>query len=91
MVKIRLKRMGCKGRPFYRIVVAHGASPRDGRQIEQIGYYDPMTDPATVKIDEDRALLWLGRGAQPTDATENLLKRQGVLQRFQESKKAPAA
>ena len=87
MVKIRLKRMGMKKRPFYRIVVANSTSPRDGRHIDQIGYYDPLTDPATVKIDADKARMWLQRGAQPTDTAADLLRKQGLI----EGKPAPAA
>lgn len=79
-VKIRLKRMGCKKRPFYRIVVANSTSPRDGRFIDQIGYYDPMTDPSTVKVDADKARLWLSRGAQPSDTTADLLRKEGLLE-----------
>lgn len=79
MVKIRLKRMGMKKRPFYRIVVANSTSPRDGRHIDQLGYYDPMTEPSTVKIDAEKAKLWLSRGAQPSDSAAQLLRRTGVL------------
>jgi len=79
-VKIRLKRMGCKKRPFYRIVVANSTSPRDGRFIDQIGYYDPMTDPSTVKVDADKARMWLSRGAQPSDTTADLLRKEGLLE-----------
>jgi len=79
MVKIRLKRMGMKKRPFYRIVVADSASARDGRFIEEIGYYNPITDPIELKVDGDRAKYWLGVGAQPTDTTRALLKKSGVL------------
>jgi len=79
LVKIRLKRMGMKKRPFYRIIVANSTSPRDGRHIDQLGFYDPMTDPATVKIDADKARLWLQRGAQPTDTAAYLLRREGIL------------
>jgi len=78
--------MGMKKRPFYRIVVANSTSPRDGRDIDQIGYYDPMTDPATVKIDADKARMWLQRGAQPSDTAADLLRKQGLL----EDKKAAA-
>ena len=87
MVKIRLRRMGAKKRPFYRLVVADARSPRDGRFIEQVGYYDPLTEPATVKIDEDKVLVWLARGAQPSDAARTLLKREGVLERHASSRK----
>lgn len=90
-VKIRLKRMGAKGKPFYRVVVADSRSPRDGRFIETLGYYDPLTDPATVKIDEEKALKWMGRGAQPTDTAAALLKKQGVTAKFLAAKAGTAA
>ena len=76
-VKIRLKRMGMKKKPFYRVVVADIHSPRDGRFIEEIGYYDPMTQPAEIKVDNDRAKYWLGVGAQPTDTVARLIKQSG--------------
>jgi small subunit ribosomal protein S16 len=79
-VKIRLKRMGMKKKPFYRVVVADIRSPRDGRFIEEIGYYDPMTEPATIKIDAEAAKKWLGNGAQPTDTARVLLKKSGILE-----------
>lgn len=79
MVKIRLKRMGQKKAPFYRIVVADSRSPRDGRFIEQIGYYDPTKEPMDLKIDEERANKWLGDGAQPTDTVNRLLKTAGIV------------
>ncbi|MEA5015128.1 MAG: 30S ribosomal protein S16 [Candidatus Limiplasma sp.] len=79
-VKIRLKRMGMKKKPFYRVVVADIRSPRDGRFIEEIGYYDPMTEPATIKIDAEAAKKWLGNGAQPTDTARTLLKKSGILE-----------
>ena len=79
MVKIRLKRMGMKKEPFYRIVVTDSRSPRDGRFIEEIGYYNPMTEPATLKFNEERAKYWVATGAQPTDTTRALLKKGGVL------------
>ncbi len=79
MVKIRLKRMGMKKQPFYRIVVTDSRSARDGRFIEEIGYYNPLSEPAEIKIDQDRAKYWLGNGAQPTDTTRGLLKKGGVL------------
>ena len=79
MVKIRLKRMGMKKKPFYRVVVADIRSPRDGRFIEEIGFYDPMTEPATIKIDAESAKKWLQNGAQPTDTVKALLKKNGVL------------
>lgn len=78
-VKIRLRRMGAKKAPFYRIVVADGRYPRDGRFIEEIGYYNPLQDPAEVKIDADKAKQWLQNGAQPTDTVKALLKKNGVL------------
>ena len=89
-VRIRLRRMGAKKRPFYRMVVANSTSPRDGRFIETLGYYDPLTDPATVKVDEEKAILWLSRGAQPSDTAEYLLKKEGILEKFQEQKAAGA-
>lgn len=79
MVRIRLRRMGAKKKPFYRIVVADQRSPRDGRFIEIIGTYDPMTDPATVTLQQDRADHWLSVGAMPSDAVARLLKKQGLL------------
>jgi small subunit ribosomal protein S16 len=90
-VRIRLKRMGAKKRPFYRIVVANSASPRDGRHIDQLGYYDPLTDPATVKVDQDKAVMWLQRGAQPTETAASLLRKQGVMRRLHEEKTAARA
>ena len=78
MVKIRLKRMGMKKKPFYRIVVADERSPRDGRFIEEIGTYDPLTNPATVTVKTERAQYWLGEGAQPTDTVKALLKKNGI-------------
>jgi small subunit ribosomal protein S16 len=83
--------MGCKKRPSYRIVVANSTSPRDGRFIELLGYYDPLTEPSTIKIDEEKAKLWLSRGAQPTDSASSLLKRQGILERFEQEKAAAKA
>ena len=78
-VKIRLRRMGAKKAPFYRIVVADSRYPRDGRFIEEIGYYDPTKNPADVKIDADKAKQWISNGAQPTDTVRDLLKKNGVL------------
>ena len=80
MVKIRLKRMGAKKAPFYRIVVADSRYPRDGRFIEEVGTYNPLTDPATIDIDKEKAAKWIGNGAQPTDTVRALLKKSGVLQ-----------
>ena len=78
-VKIRLKRMGMKKMPFYRVVVADERSPRDGRFIEEIGYYNPMTEPAELKIDADKAQQWIKNGAQPTDTVRALLKKSGII------------
>ena len=74
-VKIRLRRMGAKKAPFYRVVVADERSPRDGKFIDEIGYYNPLTDPAEIKIDSDKAQKWLSNGAQPTDTVRVLLKK----------------
>ena len=79
MVKIRLKRMGANKKPFYRVVVADSRKPRDGKFIEEIGYYDPMTEPKTVKIKEDRAKEWLANGAQPTETVKKLFKNSGII------------
>ena len=86
MIKIRLRRVGAKKQPSYRVVVADARSPRDGRFIESIGFYNPRTEPETVKIKEDRALYWLGVGAQPTRPVARLLKKQGTLARFERLK-----
>ena len=75
MLKIRLRRMGAKKAPFYRIVVADSRYPRDGRFIEEIGYYDPMANPAVIKIDGEKAAAWIAKGAQPTDTVKALLKK----------------
>ena len=80
MVKIRLKRMGMKKKPFYRVVVADERSPRDGRFIAEIGYYDPMKKPSDIKINKEKALDWMKKGAQPTDSVRILLKRSGVIE-----------
>ena len=79
MVKIRLRRMGAKKAPFYRIVVADSRSPRDGRCIEEIGTYNPLNQPATVTVDVEKAQNWIKNGAQPTDTVRTLLKNAGVL------------
>ena len=79
MVKIRLRRMGAQKAPFYRIVVADSRYPRDGRFIEEIGYYNPLTKPATVNVDVDRAQAWIKTGAQPTETVRDLLKKAGAL------------
>ena len=78
-VKIRLRRMGKKKAPFYRVVVADSRYPRDGRFIEEIGTYNPLTDPDEIKIDADAAKKWIGNGAQPTDTVRDLLKKQGII------------
>ena len=78
-VKIRLRRMGQKKAPFYRVVVADSRSPRDGRFIEEIGYYNPMTNPAEIKIDAEKAKTWLTNGAQPTETVKSLLKKSEIL------------
>ena len=85
-VKLRLKRMGKKKAPFYRIVAADSKFPRDGRSIEDIGYYNPTTEPATISVDEDKAQKWLSNGAQPTDTVRDLLSKQGIMKKFHESK-----
>ena len=79
MVKIRLKRMGAKKTPFYRIVVADSRYPRDGRFIEQIGTYNPLTDPSTITVDNEKAAKWLSQGAQPTDTVKEILKISGAI------------
>lgn len=79
MVKIRLKRMGAHKKPFYRVVVADARAPRDGKFIEEIGYYNPLTEPADIKIDEEKAKKWLATGAQPTDTVKGLFKKSGIL------------
>lgn len=89
-VRIRLKRMGAKKRPFYRLVVAPSTAPRDGRFIETIGYYNPLTDPATVQVDVEKALYWLEHGAQPTDTAKDILRQAGVLEAWQQRKAQPA-
>lgn len=87
-VKIRMKRMGSKRNPFYRIVVADARAPRDGRIIEQIGTYNPVQEPKQLVINEELALKWLSEGAQPSDTVRNLLSTQGIMQKFHESKQA---
>ncbi len=78
-VKIRLRRMGAKKAPFYRVVVADSRYPRDGRFIEEIGYYNPMEEPAVVKIDAEKAAKWIANGAQPTDTVKDLFKKNGII------------
>lgn len=78
-VRIRLRRMGAKKRPFYRIVVADSRSPRDGRIIEEIGYYNPIAEPVDIKVDAEKAKAWISTGAQPSDTVKDLLKKQGII------------
>ena len=80
MLKIRLRRMGAKNAPFYRIVVADSRSPRDGAFVEEIGYYNPTSDPAELKVDNEKAAQWIKNGAQPTDTVRGLLKKSGAIQ-----------
>lgn len=80
-VKIRLRRMGAKKNPFYRIVVADSRSPRDGRFIEELGFYNPLTEPKTIKIDDEKAKKWLGNGAKPTDVVERLFRQSGLYEK----------
>ena len=80
MVKIRLRRMGAKKAPFYRIVVADSRSPRDGAFVDEIGYYNPTSDPAELKVDNEKAAQWIKNGAQPTDTVRGLLKKSGAIQ-----------
>jgi small subunit ribosomal protein S16 len=86
-VKIRLKRMGSNKKPFYRIVVADSRSPRDGKFIEEIGFYNPISQPKQVKINDEKAVKWLSNGAQPTDTVKSLLVNNGVMEKFEASKK----
>jgi small subunit ribosomal protein S16 len=79
MVKMRLKRMGAKKAPFYRVIVADSRSPRDGRFIDEVGYYNPMTNPAEIKIDAEKAKTWIANGAQPTETVKALLKKNGIV------------
>ena len=86
-VKLRLKRMGAKKRPFYRIVAADSRSPRDGRFIETVGTYNPVKTPAVVTVDEEKALKWLNNGAEPTDTVKNILAHEGIMKKYADSKK----
>ena len=85
-VKLRLKRMGAKKAPYYRVVVADSRSPRDGRFIDTVGTYNPLTTPAEVKIDEEKAMKWLNNGAIPTDTVKNLLSKAGIMEKFHNAK-----
>ena len=87
-VKIRLKRMGSKKRPFYRIVVADSRSPRDGRFIETVGTYNPLTEPEQVTLKEEAIMNWLSNGAQPSDTVRNMLQAAGVMKKYHEAKYA---
>lgn len=82
MVRIRLRRVGAKKQPSYRVVVTDREAPRDGRFIETIGFYNPRTEPATMTIDEERAIHWLSQGAQPSDAVRRILDKVGVMERW---------
>ena len=86
MLRIRLRRVGAKKKPSYRLVVADIRAPRDGAFVETIGHYDPMTDPETVVIQEERALHWLSQGAKPSDTTARLLGKAGILEKFEPAK-----
>lgn len=85
-VKIRLKRMGAKKAPFYRLVVADSRAPRDGRFIEEIGYYNPVKQPVEVKIDEEKALDWMLKGAKPSDTVRSLFSKAGLMEKFHNAK-----
>ncbi|RLC68508.1 MAG: 30S ribosomal protein S16 [Chloroflexi bacterium] len=87
MVRLRLQRVGRRNRPSYRIVAADSRAPRDGAFIEVIGHYNPLTDPAQVVINEEKALKWLRVGAQPTETVASLLRRQGIMEKFEAEKK----
>lgn len=86
-VRIRLKRMGAKKRPFYRLVVADSRAARDGAFIDTLGYYNPISEPVELQIDEEKALDWLKKGAQPSDTAKSLLQRTGVMEKFIASRK----
>ena len=85
-VKLRLQRFGAKKKPFYRVVAADTQAPRDGRFIEIVGTYDAVRQPATIKIDETKALAWLNKGAQPTDTVKSLFSKEGIMKKFHDSK-----
>ena len=87
-VKLRLKRMGKKQAPFYRIVAADSRSKRDGKAIEEVGFYDPTKNPAEIKVDEELTLKWLKNGAQPTDTVRSILSKQGIMKKYHEEKTA---
>ncbi len=85
-VKIRMRRMGSKRKPFYRVVVADSRMPRDGRFIEEVGYYNPLTNPDEVKLEEDKIFEWLEKGAQPSDTVRSLLSKAGLMTRYHDAK-----
>ena len=85
-VKIRMRRMGSKRKPFYRIVVADSRMPRDGRFIEEVGYYNPLTTPDEVKLEEDKIFEWLEKGAQPLDTVRSLVSKAGLMTRYHDAK-----
>ena len=85
-VKLRLKRLGSKQKPFYRIVAADARSPRDGRFIETVGTYNPLKNPTEIKVDEEKALTWLNNGAQPTDTVRSILTESGIMKKYADSK-----
>jgi small subunit ribosomal protein S16 len=85
-VKIRLKRLGAKKKPFYRIVVADSRAPRDGKSIEEIGYYNPVANPVELKVDNEKAIKWIKNGAQPSDTVKSLLKQTGVYETLEQNK-----
>jgi len=89
-VSIRLRRMGRKKRPFYRVVIAHKSNPMQGKSIDDLGYYDPLGEPAEVSINEEKALMWLERGAEPTETVRSLLSKAGILKKRHEQKYAPS-
>lgn len=90
MVRIRLRRVGAKGQPSYRVIAADKESPRDGRFLEILGFYNPRTDPATIQLKEDRIYDWLGKGAQPSESVEKLFKSAGLTERFNRFKSGEA-
>ena len=85
-VKIRMRRMGSKRKPFYRIVVADSRAPRDGRFIEEVGFYNPLSDTDSVKLDEEKVFAWLQKGAQPSDTVRSLLSKAGLMKKYHEAK-----
>jgi small subunit ribosomal protein S16 len=90
MVRIRLRRIGAKGQPSYRLVAADKESPRDGRFLEILGFYNPRTDPATIQLKEDRIYEWMSKGAQPSDSAEQVLRSAGYFERYERFKKGEA-